>query len=430
MKLSIHFAWGLGLIGALVGCGGGGGGSSPTTETVTPVVAVAGVAVDGYLSNALAFLDLNGNELPDAGEPSARTNERGEFSLSATAAQKESASVVIQAIAGETTDMDLPNTPMSAGMTLTAPPGKPEVVSPLTTWVAATMRRESKTLDQAKASVAVQLGLNVDVLMEDFVAKSPVGSPSDAYKVAVSLAEVLKSVPTGADKDARFNHVSTNMRSVTDKLTEIKGAALSTIRALIKNDIAQNTLTLSLNDKWQAFLRSASSLPVTSERRFGVDHNLVADPDTLTIEHPSDQQIRLRLGSLYSRTITFNASSLQEISTSLLLSTETVDLRSVSPQMATNVMAGQAATLFSKIASVKSGNTCAQSTGSYAVSADTAASLTVKLTIEESDLTSPNACNKSSATKEVYSFNLTASGLNLQGLVVYVGGSEVLKLGF
>ena len=426
MKLSIHFAWGLGLVAALAGCGGGGGGSAPPP----PKVAVSGVAVDGYLSNALAFLDLNGNEKHDADEPSASTNERGLFSLSATAEQKASASVVIQAIAGQTTDMDQPGAPLSAGMTLIAPAGKPEVVSPLTTRVADTMRREKKTLDQAKASVAAELGLSAEVLMQDFVANSPNGSPSEAYKVAVAMAEVLKSVPANADKDARFAHLSTNLGSVITNLTAIKGADLSAIRALVNDDIAQNTLTLSLNDKWQTFLRSATSLPVTSERRFGEPHNLVADPDTLTIEHPTNDQIRLKLGSLYSRTIRFNESAFLEISTTVLFSTETVDLSTVSPQMATKVKAGSGSTLFSKIPSTKSSDTCAKSTGSYAVFADTATSLTIKLTIEESDLPSPNSCGKSSPTKEVYTFKLTASSLSLQDLTVYLGKSEMLQLGF
>lgn len=425
MKFSIHFAWGWGLAALLTGCGGGGGGTPPT-----PTVAVAGVAVDGYLHNAIAFLDLNGNEQLDAGEPSARTNARGEFSLNATAEQKAAASVVIQAIAGETIDMDSPNSPLSASMTLLAPPGKPEVVSPLTTWVAGTMRRENKTLDQAKASVALELGLNADVLLQDFVANSAHAASMDAYKVAVSMAEVLKSAPANADKDSRFDHVSTNLRSVTDNLTAIKSASLADIRALVKDDIAQNTLTLSLNDKWQYFLRNATNLAVTAERRLGSPHNLVTDPDTLTIEHPTSNQIRLKLGSLYSRTITFTESSLQEISTTLLFSTETVDLRPVQPQMPTSVTAGHTATLFSKVASTKSGNTCAKSTGSYAVFADSAASLRVQLTIEETDLPSPNPCTKTSATKEVYSFGLTANGLSLQDLTVYVDGSEMLKLSF
>jgi hypothetical protein len=236
MKFSIHFVCATALAAGLAGCGGGGGGGP------TPTVAVAGVAVDGYLNNALAFLDLNGNERLDAGEPSARTNARGEFSLSATAEQKVSASVVIQAIAGETIDMDQPNTPLTAGMTLVAPAGKPEVLSPLSTWVAGTMRRENKTLDQAKASVAAALGLSADALLQDFVANSPNGAPSDAYKVAVAMAEVLKSVPANADKEARFDHVSVNLRSVTENLTTIKGAALSAIRSLVKEDIALNNL--------------------------------------------------------------------------------------------------------------------------------------------------------------------------------------------
>jgi hypothetical protein len=433
MKLSIHFAWGLGLIGALVGCGGGGGGSAP----LPPKVAVSGVAVDGYLSNAFAFLDLNGNEKHDADEPSASTNERGLFSMSATAEQKASASVVIQAIAGQTTDMDQPGAPLSVGMTLIAPAGKPEVVSPLTTWVADTMRRENETLDQAKASVAAELGLSAEVLMQDFVADSPNGSPSDAYKVAVAMAEVLKSVPANADKEARMGHVATHMGSVTDagRLSEIKSSDLSAIRALVKDRIAQNTLTLSLNDKWLEFLSTATSLAVKTERRFNNPYEIPPGGHTLAVSHQSGQ-ITLAMGSVYSRTISFTEDGLQQISTTIGVDTETVGLQALSPHMPTNVASGDAGILFSKVASQKQiegqSATCAKSTGSYTVTADSATSLRITLTIEESEVAS--LCKKFGAFKEVYGFNLTASGLSLQELTVYLstdfGTAETLKLSF
>ena len=428
MKFSIHFAWGWGLAALLTGCGGSG---TPTTPT-TPTVAVAGVAVDGYLHNAIAFLDLNGNEQLDAGEPSARTNARGEFSLNATAEQKAAASVVIQAIAGETIDMDSPNAPLSASMTLLAPPGKPEVVSPLTTWVAGTMRRESKTLDQAKASVALELGLSADVLLQDFVANSAHAASMDAYKVAVSMAEVLKSAPANADKDSRFDHVSTNLRSVTDNLTAIKGASLADIRALVKDDIAQNTLTLSLNDKWLNFLSSATSLAVKTERRFNADYVIPNGGHTLGISHQSGQ-ITLTMGSLYSRAISFTADGLQQISTTMAGETETVGLQSLSPRMPTSVTAGDSGTLFSNVVSQKQiggqNTTCAKSTGSYTATADSSSSLKIILTIEESDVATA-LCSKLGAIKEVYSFKLTNSGLGLQDLTVYLRGSEMLKLSF
>ncbi len=414
MKFSIHFAWSWGLAALLTGCGGGGGGTPPT-----PTVAVAGVAVDGYLHNAIAFLDLNGNEQLDAGEPSARTNARGEFSLNATAEQKAAASVVIQAIAGETIDMDSPNAPLSASMTLLAPPGKPEVVSPLTTWVAGTMRRENKTLDQAKASVALELGLNADVLLQDFVANSAHAASMDAYKVAVSMAEVLKSAPANYDKDSRFDHVSTNLRSVTDNLTAIKSASLADIRALVKDDIAQNTLTLSLNDKWLAFLRSSAQdqkiTAVTPSNLRPLLKSFVPS-ESLTIS-PSDALNELKLGNLFSRTISFTNTGIQRISITASSQSDTLDLRTTSPQMPSKVAAGDSADLFSNIISP-----CGKSTGRYAIEAASSTSLTVKLTITLSE--KQELCSLIPTT-EIYTFKLTESALSLQALTVSLIGQTI-----
>lgn len=365
--------------------------------------------MDGYLSNALAFLDLNGNEKHDADEPSASTNERGLFSLSATAEQKASASVVIQAIAGQTTDMDQPGAPLSVGMTLIAPAGKPEVVSPLTTRVADTMRRENKTLDQAKASVAAELGLSAEVLMQDFVANSPNGSPSDAYKVAVAMAEVLKSVPANADKDARMGHVETHMGSVTDagRLSEIKSSDLSAIRALVKDKIAQNTLKLSLNDKWLKFLGLPAELelPITAVTP---DNFRFLLPQSLTLS-PSDSVIELKLGSLFSRIISFSDAGIQGISSKLGERLDELNLIAISPQMPSTVAAGNSANLFTDIISP-----CAKSTGTYAIEAASATSLTVKLTISSEQR---NGCTWIPST-EIYRFKLTESKLTLQDLTV------------
>ena len=63
----------------LFGCGGGGG-SSGTTNNLGPVT-ISGSVQDGYISGASVFIDTNANYILDAGEKSATTNDRGEFSL-------------------------------------------------------------------------------------------------------------------------------------------------------------------------------------------------------------------------------------------------------------------------------------------------------------------------------------------------------------
>ncbi len=175
----------------LSGCGGGGGasaGGAPTSQ------GFSGVAVDGYLFNARAFLDLNGNGTYDVGEPTSLTGTDGSFNLSATQDQINSHSVIVQAISGTTIDQDNPNTPLSAGFTMIAPAGYPSVVSPLTTQVAAKMA-SGLSIDSAKSAVQSELGLTSIDVMKNFVAEKTTNSAYvDAHKIAVSIAEVLKSI--------------------------------------------------------------------------------------------------------------------------------------------------------------------------------------------------------------------------------------------
>ena len=65
----------------LAACGGGGGGGGTTAAPAGPATVLNGVAVDGYLKGATVFLDLNGNGLQDAGEPSSITNDTGRYAL-------------------------------------------------------------------------------------------------------------------------------------------------------------------------------------------------------------------------------------------------------------------------------------------------------------------------------------------------------------
>ncbi|WP_375752878.1 hypothetical protein [Vibrio sp. HN007] len=66
---------------ALAACGGGGGGSSSTSpsQPSTPTAKVSGLAIDGYVEGATAFLDYNFNDQWDEGEPTAKTDQNGRF---------------------------------------------------------------------------------------------------------------------------------------------------------------------------------------------------------------------------------------------------------------------------------------------------------------------------------------------------------------
>lgn len=220
--------------GLLIGCGGGGGGSSGVVGGGgNGTSSFSGVAVDGYLHNARAFLDLNNNGIYDAGEPTAMTNSSGSFTLDATQTQIDTYPVFVVAIAGTTVDQDSPNAPMTSGMTLMSPPGNHSVVSPLTTQVVAKMAT-GLSLADAKTAVQTDLGLTGIDLMKDFVAeKTSNPAYAEAHRIAVSVADVLKTVESE----------STSSTSLTDRLANARTKVTSDVIpqvALIKQATSNN----------------------------------------------------------------------------------------------------------------------------------------------------------------------------------------------
>ena len=166
------------LLLCIVSCGGGGsgtttttgGGTTPGTEPIvaSSTVTINGVAIDGYLKGARAFLDLNDDGNYQDGEPMAITDSAGGFALSATAAQIAAHSVVVSAIAGQTVDQDNPGVALTKSFTMLAPPGKPEVVSPITTSVVAKVAA-GQTLSQAETAVKSDLGLAAVDVYKNYV---------------------------------------------------------------------------------------------------------------------------------------------------------------------------------------------------------------------------------------------------------------------
>ena len=228
---------------ALTSCGGGGGSSTSAPSTPT-TASYSGVAVDGNLYKATAFLDLNGNGTYESGEPSATTDANGTFTLTATAEQISSHSVVVSAVAGTTIDQDTPNTPMTSGMTLMAPAGNPSVVSPLTTQVSAKMAA-GLSLDAAKSAVQTELGLtNVDV-MKNFVAEKASNSAyADAQKIAVSVAEVLKNIDSQSSVNTTL---ASKLTSLTSNVTSSVAPIASQIKSAANLDDARTAVNTQIS---------------------------------------------------------------------------------------------------------------------------------------------------------------------------------------
>jgi hypothetical protein len=81
---------------ALTACGGGGSDSEAPVEIqpIPPAATISGKVIDGYVTGATVFLDLNGNTVLDNNEPSATTGDNGEYSLDLDASQYDCQSYV------------------------------------------------------------------------------------------------------------------------------------------------------------------------------------------------------------------------------------------------------------------------------------------------------------------------------------------------
>ena len=238
----------LAITGLLSGCGGGGGGTgSPSAADAQ--VAVSGIAIDGFLKSAQAFLDLNDNGSHDEGEPTALTDSNGAFTLMATPAQKAAHSVVVLAIAGQTVDQDSPGVAVTKGFTLMAPPGKPELVSPITTSVMARVSA-GQSLRQAEDAVKADLGMpGIDIYKNYMSAKAADPAYQELHNLAAAMVEVAKNVETSDPKSSLPQKLASFRTSVDTevlgRLSAIKAApSIAAARTVVNDTVSVGTLRL------------------------------------------------------------------------------------------------------------------------------------------------------------------------------------------
>ncbi len=153
----------------LAGCGG-----SPGSAAADGSTSVATTVIDGAIRNALVCLDKNLNGECDAGEPSGRTDASGNLTLVIDKA--DAGKYPLVTVVG-TDAVDADNGPVTEPFTMRTTPGKPGVISPLTTMVAQAMENGA-TQDQAESLIKEQTGISVS-LFEDF---TKVAAPTSGPK--------------------------------------------------------------------------------------------------------------------------------------------------------------------------------------------------------------------------------------------------------
>ena len=226
---------------ALILSGCGGGGSSPTAattkDTATPT-AVSGKVIDGYITGAVVYLDLNANQTRDDGEPTATTTAGGVYSLNTTGLDpaKVAKGYLLVTVPGTATDSD------DGGQTLAAAGKKPysmiapvpanqasSMVTPLTTLVANQMISKGQTAEQATQTVRTALGLPDSAnLAGDFKADTGASaSPALALMAkvtAVAMGELQAAIKTGADSATPREQLLASLKELTSAVASLNAS--------------------------------------------------------------------------------------------------------------------------------------------------------------------------------------------------------------
>ncbi len=257
---------------ALAGCGGGGGaGGSPATLT--------GAVIDGYISGATVCLDLNNNQSCDAGEPNAKSGEKGSYSLDVTGITIDALknSHLLTVVPEEAKDSDddgqtlkeVEKAPFSLLAPVAAYVGADNslskaVISPLTTLVSHDMIVTNNTFKDAQVAVRsrLELGTNVD-LTQDFVAADPNDSlRKQAQVIAAALGQAQKTVAENGAKPreafvAAMAYAQTYAKRLNESLTSGSGSVAEKTKYQIAN--AYRPDVENLLSAGQAFINSASA---------------------------------------------------------------------------------------------------------------------------------------------------------------------------
>jgi hypothetical protein len=260
--MKIHRALAIISLLFLAACGGGGTAGStaqhaPTTQTVNGVVA------DGYLKGAKVCLDINLNMKCDSGEPTGTTGDGGVYSIAdVSIVALATYPIVVEVPAGA---VDSERGSVATGYVLSAPAGKPEFVSPLTTLVQSRIESSGLSLTDAVASVKTQLGLATLSPLADY--KPGVGGSNAEEVIAAGVAKVIATTIADNKKaieTAVGTGTSITSRQVIDLSILQVLQNLSTVVLQVKN-ATNNGLNVLAEDKVAGVVASSGVTVSTSD---------------------------------------------------------------------------------------------------------------------------------------------------------------------
>jgi pimeloyl-ACP methyl ester carboxylesterase len=181
-------------LSTLIACGGGDESPASALETQLPpqptTQSYSVTVIDGYLSSAKVWLDLNDNGSQDINEPTTVTEKNGKATLTIdSGTDPKNYSVMVLAQSGITFDESL-NQLIEKDFILASPKGE-NIVTPLTTLVYL-KNREVGDIESAKSLISEQFNLTPQRIFEDFIASSDTEQEAIAADI-VRLSLMAKS---------------------------------------------------------------------------------------------------------------------------------------------------------------------------------------------------------------------------------------------
>lgn len=255
------------VLGGVAACGGGGSNSATSASTAGAASAksLSGSVIDGAIEGASVCLDLNSNQLCDAGEQdkySAITKADGSYTLDTsglTAEQLQNAHILVNVPATAKDADDGGKTLADAGkeaFVLMAPVAgnglTPDdvtgvIVSPVTTLVSHNMVKGGMSVEQATANVQKNLGLSSDVSLTQDPSKSD-ALRATAQIIAAAIGVVQKSAKDSgttnaavSDRVALMAALDYIQSAVAALKMAIQGPGNTSIAADVKAQLTDNT---------------------------------------------------------------------------------------------------------------------------------------------------------------------------------------------
>jgi hypothetical protein len=200
--------------------------SEQDSPTVPANASTSGLVLGSYFRNANVCLDSNNNGQCDSSEISARTDNNGAFTLAG------SGSNIVAEIGSDAREYDPERkieTPVSSKLVLRAPKEASGLVSLHSTAVLAEMENNQLSYNDARAKVAIAVGVSTEKLLRDFnkesdlLIKNTLKSASDegikriqaALKNA-SASDDLKTLLASATLSNRYYQTKTPYRPQQD----------------------------------------------------------------------------------------------------------------------------------------------------------------------------------------------------------------------